>query len=175
MSWEAVSAIGGIAGTVAVLVTLLYVARQTSVNTKAVMAQSARELDLYFSNYHLEVARDPELKRIALKSNQSTMPEFTGAEWYEFRAFAISLILPIQSQYLHDQLGIGLTENSRTYVRIASGLISTFPAWRRYWEEEQRAQTLAPGFFEAVNAASERSSFDHIVQKANGARGGTAP
>ena len=139
------------------------------------MAQSARELDLYFSNYHLEIARDPELKRIALKSNQSTMPEFTGAEWYEFRAFAISLMLPIESQYLHDQLGIGLADNTQTYLRIANGLISTFPAWRRYWEEEQRAQTLAPGFFEAVNAASQRSSFDHLVQKANGARGGTAP
>jgi hypothetical protein len=28
---------------------------------------------------------------------------------------------------------------------------------------------------EAVNAASERSSFDHIAQKASDARAGTAP
>jgi hypothetical protein len=175
MSWEAVSAIGGVAGTVAVLLTLLYVARQTSVNTKAVMAQSSRELDLYFGNYHLEVARDPELKRIGLKSSQSTMPEFTDAEWFEFRLYANALMLGLESQYLHDQLGIGLAENSRTYLRIANGMISTFPAWRKWWEDEQRAQTFARGFFEAVNAASERANFDHLVQKANGARAGTTP
>jgi hypothetical protein len=103
------------------------------------------------------------------------MPEFTDAEWYEFRCFAASLMLGLESQYLHDQLGIGLAENSRTYLRIANGMISTFPAWRRYWEEEQHAQTLARSFFDAVNAASERSSFDHIVQKAKGKRGVTAP
>ena len=52
MSWEAISAIGQIVGTAAVIVTLIQVARQTAFNTKAVLAQTARELDLYFGNYH---------------------------------------------------------------------------------------------------------------------------
>jgi hypothetical protein len=173
MHWDAISAIGQVAGAVAVVATLLYVARQTTTNTKAVMAQTAREVDLYAAKWHLEVARDPELKRIAVKSFQPTTQEFTAAEWYEFRQFANSLMLVFQVQFIHGQLRVGTKDQVQLYAGIANGLISTFPVWRRYWEEEQRARTFAQGFFEAVNEASEHSTLDHIFP--TGARGGTAP
>jgi len=174
MHWEAISAIGQVAGAIAVVATLLYVARQTAINTNAVMAQTAREVDLYAANWHLEVARDPELKRIAWKSFQPTMQEFTAAEWYEFRQFANSLMLAFQVQFIHGQLRVGTKDQVQLYAGLASGLISTFPVWRRYWEEEQRARTFAEGFFDAVNEASEHSRMDHIFVP-KGARGDAAP
>jgi hypothetical protein len=166
MNWEAISAIGQVAGAIAVVATLLYVARQTSINTKAVMAQTAREVDLYVGNLHLEVARDPELKRIAGWSFQSTMPEFSDAQWYEFRQFAIALMLPFQAQYIHGQLRVGPADHGQLYVRIAKGLITDFPVWRKFWEDEQQAQSFMPEFFKAVNDSRERSSFAHIARKA---------
>jgi len=164
MYWEAISAIGQVAGAIAVVATLLYVARQTSINTKAVMAQTAREVDLYVGNWHLEVARDAELKRINRWSLQPQMPEFTDAEWFEFRQLAISLFQPFQSQYTHGQLGVGPKDHLQLYVRIAKGLITTFPLWRKFWEDMQREQGFTPGFFKAVNESLERSDYAHLAR-----------
>ena len=176
MSWEAISAIGQVAGAVAVVVTLLYLARQTSINTKAVMAQTAREVDLYIGNLHLEVARDPELKRIGRWSLQSAMPEFSDAEWYEFRSFAIALFQAFISHYIHGQLGVVPVDTRQQYVRIAKGMITTFPVWRKFWEDEQRNESFPPGFIKAVNESPEGShtSFAHIVQSLDSSGRGAA-
>jgi hypothetical protein len=174
MYWEALSAIGQVVGVIAVVATLIYVAKQTSINTKTVMAQTAREVDLYVGNWHLEVARDPVLKRINGWSLQSVMPEHTSDEWLEFRQFAVSLFQPFQSQYIHGQLGVVPAEHSQLYVRIAKGLITTFPVWRKFWEEEQRAETFPPGFIKAVNESGERSDFVHLARSVSGLSGGVA-
>lgn len=160
MNWEAISAVGEVAGAIAVVATLLYVIRQTSTNTKAVMAQTAREVDLYIGNWHLEVARDPELKRIAAKSLSREMPEYSEIEWYEFRQFAISLMLAFQAQYMHSRLGVGASEHAQLYVNIARGMIDNFPAWSRWWEGEMDSRTFVQGFFDSVNTARGSASFN---------------
>jgi hypothetical protein len=175
MYWEAISAIGQVGGAIAVVATLLYVARQTSINTKAVMAQTAREVDLYVGNWHLEVARDAELIRINRWSLQTEMPEFTDVEWLKFRQFANSLFLPFQSQYVHGQLGVGTEDHLQLYVRIAKGLITTFPIWRKYWEDSQREQGFTPGFFKAVNESLEQTDYDYLAKNLESAGRGLVP
>ena len=53
---------------IAVVVTLIYLVRETRKNSEAIDATSSREAFHQISDWHLEVARDPELKRIVLKS-----------------------------------------------------------------------------------------------------------
>ena len=68
MSWEAAGAIGEILGATGVIVTLLYLARQTRINTRAIEASSAREITIAESELHRDLSRDPSLKKTFQKS-----------------------------------------------------------------------------------------------------------
>ena len=66
---------GEFVGAIAVVVTLGYLAVQIRQNTrsqdenqKAVVAQSAGDVDLYLANWRFEIARDTNLKRILQES-----------------------------------------------------------------------------------------------------------
>ena len=46
MNWDAIGAIGEIVGAIAVVITLLYLAHQTRINTKAVKTSTFNELSM---------------------------------------------------------------------------------------------------------------------------------
>jgi hypothetical protein len=121
MSWEALSAIGEAAGAIAVVITLIYLARQTKANTKAVAGTSTRDIWLSFSAWNREIARDPELKRIALKSLQPRMDVYTSAEWHEFMSFALALFSLLQAEFVNQDLEIGYKATS-PLIDIAGGV-----------------------------------------------------
>jgi hypothetical protein len=81
MNWEAIGAIGEIVGAGAVVLTLLYLARETRKNAQALDATSTREFGFRLSEWHREAARDPELNRILQKSTQTEMEDYSAAEW----------------------------------------------------------------------------------------------
>ena len=168
MNWEAAGAIGEIVGATAVVLTLLYLARETRKNAQALDATTTREFGFRLSEWAREVARDPELKRISLKGLEPEMPEYSAEEWHEFRIFATSLFLIYQTSFTHMSLDLGSREESENYVRLARGLIDNFPAWRRYWDEEAETGTFTPGFIDALNAASETPELGHIAGRRPG-------
>ena len=151
MNWDAISAISEVIGVVAVVITLLYLVRETRKNAEAVDATSSREAFHQISDWHLEVARDPELKRIVLKSVSTQPVEFTGDEWFEFRLLAISLFHIYQSHFVHRSLNVGSAELSQIHIRYAQSIVRAWPAWRRFWKEEADNGTFLAGFVEAVN------------------------
>ena len=59
---------GEIVGTVAVVGTLLYLVKETKKNSHAIDATSSRDVALNISEWHRDVAGNPELKRIMFKS-----------------------------------------------------------------------------------------------------------
>ena len=151
MNWDAISAVSEVIGVIAVVVTLIYLVRETRKNSESIDATSSREAFHQLSDWHLEVARDPELKRIVLKSTSAEPVSFTGEEWFEFRAFAISLFLIYQSHFVHRSLNVGSEELSAVNIRYAQSIITAFPAWMRFWEEEIANMTFLQGFVDAVN------------------------
>ena len=164
MNWEAIGAVGEIVGAAAVVLTLLYLARETRKNAHALDATSSSEFGIHLSEWHREAARDPDVKRILLKSAQPEMEEYSGAEWFEFRALAISLFLIYQTTFIHRRLDVGSREESENYVLTARGLLDSFPAWRRFWEEEASTGTFTRGFVDAINAASTTQNFQFFAE-----------
>jgi hypothetical protein len=164
VNWEAAGAIGEIVGAAAVVLTLLYLAVETRKNAQALDATTTREFGFRLSEWHREVARDPELKRISLKGLEPEMGDFSGADWHEFRIFALSLFNIIQTSFHHMTLNLGSEEESENYIRIARGLIDNFPAWRRFWDEEASAGTFTNGFIDALNSASNTPQLAYIVE-----------
>lgn len=156
-----VGAIAESAGALGVIATLIYLTlqiRQNSklidVNRKAVVAQSAREIELFVANWHLEVARDPSA--LAIVENMIAYDggrEPSAMEWYAMRNLMLSLLLPMQSQYVNREAGVGHTDSSSRHFRIMRGLIESNAAWRKLWNDE--ADQMVPGFREAVMALDD--------------------
>jgi hypothetical protein len=64
MNWNAIAAIGELAGAVAVVVSLLYLARQINQNTRAMRRTAAHEAVEGMLNWFSHALADPELSRI---------------------------------------------------------------------------------------------------------------
>jgi hypothetical protein len=163
MNWEAAGAIGEIVGAAAVVMTLLYLAMQTRKNAQALDATTTREFGFHLSEWARESARDPELKRIALKAAEPEL-DYSAEEWFEFRFYAISLFLLYQTSFDHLSHNIGSREEAENYIRMTSGVIGTFPAWRRFWEEEASMGTFTKAFINAVNS-TPGSPLDSIAEE----------
>lgn len=67
MDWEVATAIAEIAGAIAVLVTLIYLAAEVRQNRKAVQAASIDALSTGWNNLNAQITGDPELAQIMLK------------------------------------------------------------------------------------------------------------
>jgi hypothetical protein len=107
----------------------------------------------HISEWHREVAGNPELKRILLKSTSTEATGFTAEEWFEFRLLAISLFHIFQSHFVHQTLNVGSVELSKINIHYAQSVISSWPAWRRFWEEEVSSGIFLSGFVGAVDGS----------------------
>jgi hypothetical protein len=162
MDWEAAGAIGEIVGAAAVVVTLLYLARETRKNAQALDGTSSREFGFRLGEWHRLMATDPELRRIVLKSVQPSLADYTEDEWWEFRAAAISLFLIYHTHYVQLGLEIGHREEQENYLRVTRGVIDSWPAWSRFWAEEAHSGTFTQGFIDAVNAVGGAPDFGYV-------------
>jgi len=159
---------GEFVGAIAVVVTLGYLAVQIRQNTrsqdenrKAMVAQSARDIDLHLANWHLEVARDPELKRIMRESQSRQRNYYLEVDKdrrYEFHCVAHSLLLPFQTQYFQRSLEVAHDEQYGYYLGLAKAMTTASPGWQSWWEGQREQKTLTRGFMSAVDDYSGASS-----------------
>ena len=164
MNWEAIGAVGSILGAIAVVVTLLYLARQTSENSRALKASAAREITLAEAQMHSEIANSPRLTNILAKSFNPTMPDYTDKEWIEFRMLAMRLFLQFEIRHTDRDLQIDIQDQNTSRLSVAKGLIDAFPAWHRFWSSEVSNGGFTPGFVAAVNSASTEAQMAHIAE-----------
>jgi len=153
MNWDAIGAVGEIFGAFAVVATVLYLARETRKNAQAIDATASRDAAQQISEWHREAARDPEIRRIVMKSFSTDGVEYSSEEWWEFRALAISLFFLYQSQFFHSTLNVGSDEESEMYIRYAKDIINSFPIWRRFWEQGIASGLFIQGYVDAVQAS----------------------
>ena len=74
MNWDAIGAIGQMLGSIAVLVTLTYLAAQIRQNTTAVQAGTFQSIIALATTFNEEVAKDPELRRIMRTGLSAQLP-----------------------------------------------------------------------------------------------------
>ena len=151
MNWEAIGAVGEILGAIAVVVTLLYLARQTKASGRATVSASRSASAVAISELDRDVARDPELARIYLKSTQIDMADYDDLEWVRFTTLARSFIGLIEEQYIQSLQGTTDPEIAEIQIAAMIGLVQ-YPAWREFWNTETtRADGWRKGFIDAVN------------------------
>ncbi|MFK7864552.1 MAG: hypothetical protein AB8B95_10050 [Pseudohongiellaceae bacterium] len=164
MNWEAIGAIGEIIGAIAVVVTLLYLAKETHTNTKAVVASSSRASNLGHAELDERLASNPYLARIVVETSQPTMPDFDEKEWMSFLFLARSLVGRFQDDFLQDKLGFQDSDLADVHLHYLRSMLE-FPAWSKYWEDDK--SLWIPEFVKDVESRdpSRLSSLDGIDKK----------
>jgi hypothetical protein len=165
LNWDAIGAAGEVLGALAVVATLLYLARETRKSANAIDASASRDSARQISEWHLEASRDPEIRRIVMKSFSEEDVQYTEEEWFEFRALAISLFFQYQSHYIHSGLSVGSREESEMYIRHAKDLIESFPIWRRWWEQGIESRIFVDGFVDAVESVEDENYLVDVFKK----------
>jgi hypothetical protein len=71
MTWDALAAIGEIVGAIAVIVTLLYLAKQIRQNTRSVSVAALRDTTAQWNHWSEMLATSPDLAEVVAKGNRS--------------------------------------------------------------------------------------------------------
>jgi len=135
MNWQAIGAIGEILGATVVVITLLYLARQTQTSAKATISASRNASAIAISEIDREIAGNPELARVAYKSMQDPLADYDDIEWFRFTTFARSLFAIMEEQYVQSLQGTSDTGAGEIQVAGVIGFLE-LPAWRKYWNGE---------------------------------------
>lgn len=135
MNWSAIGALSDLVGALAVVVSLVYLAVQVRQNTRALRAETAREVVASIRAVNTTVASDPELFRIF-----STMTENPDQLSAEERGRATHLIFnhfraieDAFQQYMKGNLDEDIWAGwDRTFYDYINS-----PGWRGYWERRR--------------------------------------
>ncbi len=155
MNWDAVGAIAELLGAIAVLVTLLYLARQIRQNRESVESASAETVLSNISNALQNAASSSEVTRI-LFTGQENMEQLTEQERGQFVFWFYSYFRILEQGYHHY-----LAENFNSsiwegHARHAQSLLNTSGV-AQYWE--MRKDVFSPEFRDYIDdLASEESS-----------------
>jgi AICAR transformylase/IMP cyclohydrolase PurH len=166
MNWEAISAIGEIVGAVAVVVTLIYVARQIRDNTRVARSatrQSVAEMTMSIAD---DLVADKEMAKLFLKDLQGD--ELDASE--RLRLFARTYRAMRNYENIHYQYLTGmLTASEWQGFRSNLNAIFEWPSTQAYWENErqyysQPFQTEVSAILEEL-AARDELSHSYLVDE----------
>jgi hypothetical protein len=139
VNWEAISAIGQVAGAAAVVVTLAYLARQIRDNTNAV--QGAMEMEVAHQLANWNATRPPEERMIwsrAARGEELSETEATAFVWMTAGYFFLC-----EGWYRQFKRGLMKAEVWEEHADGAVGMLAS-PYIRAWWEH--RVSSLSPEF-----------------------------
>ena len=134
MNWEAVSAVGEWAGTIVIIITLVYLARQVHLNTVTNrvagitgIADAAREI-------HFTLAGDRDTARIFLVgiSNPDELDEIDRGR---FELFMWGVLRQMESFYVQYEQGVISEAAMKAYARLSVDLIGSNEVMREHWRD----------------------------------------
>ena len=151
IDWEAVGAVGEILGAAAVVVTLLYLARETRTNSKLIEMQAGRQISFHLSSMYNDWWRDPEAMKVISKSHQDPIADFTTEEWAQLNYLFMTYLHAIEAQYISQSTGLGFKEQDDGYLRAARTVFANWPAWRKMWEAQVANDFWPAGLVEELS------------------------
>jgi len=142
MNWEAISATAEIIGAVGVIVSLIYLALQVRSNTRAMMAQSARDAVAAMRDFNKSMVEDAELARI-FRLGTEGLSNLTEEERGRFGHILFNFFKTAEElhyQYIQETLDPEIWEGWKGII----ALLSTSPGFREYWA--MRSTFFTPAF-----------------------------
>ena len=157
MDWDAIGAVGEIAGALAVVATLVYLAQQTRNSQKATVAATQSATYLASVDHNLRIAQNPESLRIWLKSYDAERSEFDDLEWAHFCQVARATTVLI-ADGCQQSLNDALDPESGEIVLGGFAELLKFPAWKEFWAQETKGHNYRQSFVDAINNQAKSGS-----------------
>ncbi len=153
MSIMELGALGEFVGAFAVVITLVFVALQLRQNTAMVRSASRGASAIAIAELDRDIAKDPELARLWVQSNQPELAPFDELEQFRFATAARSFIGLLEDQYVQGIEGTAPKEQGEIYIAAIVGLLE-LPTWKRFWDTETAQPTWRQAFIDAVNTSA---------------------
>ncbi len=145
-------------GGAAVFVSLLYLAIETRVNTRAIQSAAYHDATMSFAEMNLTIARDPELSeifRVSLASEDAGV--FSEQEFFRFSMLATQTFLRYQDFYEQSRHG-SVEDDMWVRRRNAGRALVRLPVWRRWWQAASAGDLFPQSFVEAINSAPDHEN-----------------
>ena len=104
MNWQALGAIGELVGAVVVFITLLYLAIQLRLNTRALRSSTFQDISASTAMNMQLIATTPGVAELILKA-QSGLDALADEERIRFGAMMMSTFRRMEAVYIHESLG----------------------------------------------------------------------
>ena len=134
MNWEAIGAVGEVLGAIAVVATLIYLAKQLNEHTKSLQVQS---LNVSFAEYNSLLAELQSLDEIGATYRKILLDEkLSPEEEYELRFFFVRIFnVNEKLLYLHSK-GAADEFNQRKFERSIHPVLAT-DYFQKWWPDNK--------------------------------------
>ncbi len=154
MSWEAITGIAEIAGAVAVVVSLLYLAYQIRTNTKVLKANSAKETQLQWAVVNETLWQSPDRMVIARAFDpKATVSDFSEEENQIVFWFARAMLQRFESELFQYQAGLLDKEIWEAHRIWCAGFL-TLPVLSEWWRNERLQPVYTQSFIQSIETAN---------------------
>lgn len=141
LNWEAIGAVGQMAGAIALVATLLYLAIQIRQNAQSIRSTTAFWVNQALAEINRRVSNDPEFADLLLRGMKDYR-ELSEVERVRFASFVYDMIN--LAVYIHvisnaSRGGEPLQNVHINYVNYLSGLVRENPGFRQFldWLEKR--------------------------------------
>ena len=135
MNWDAIGAIGEILGALAVVLTLMYLARQVSEAKNALYLQSTKDSSSLLNEYHALVASSTALASMMAKSISNEEQDLDSGQVLQVQA-AMQIQLNSWETMYRQAVVLGDTQRLAT-VRKALSQLMEYEFIREAWSEHR--------------------------------------
>ncbi len=152
MTMEYMGNLGSMIGGLAIFVSLLYLAVETRVNTKAIRSAAYHSSAVSMAD-STTLTTDPEIGGVFVKSLQpDRIEDFSPVEQMQFFSLASQLFLRYEDIYV--QFGQGAVPEDLWEMRRRFGRsLLEFPMWKSAWNVFKNSPAFIPAFVEEIEAA----------------------
>ena len=155
MNWEALEALGTVAGAITTVVMLVYLAIQIRLNSRTTQAATEFEATIQLSNLHKRFADDPELQRIweRVVAHETSLTEAELAHFLWHMTIAMQLCQGVLDQYQRGNLSQS-TWNQWEKTMVGALKLPVAYAW---WSQRVSG-TYSPDFYNFMDDALARDT-----------------
>ena len=161
MNWEAIGAIGEVAGALGVIATLLYLAFQIQQNTRSIRGATLNAITAH-KQFELRWSSDIAA---AWRKSLAEPENLTEDESWQIAEWMASSFVARQNEYFQYKQGLIDKETWEASEKIIAMALAS--NWGRKWWEEFGPNAFTEPFINVVNEVLENSDVDYaaIVEK----------
>jgi hypothetical protein len=145
LDWEAVSGVAEIVGAIAVVVTLIYLARQIRQNTGALRSTATQAASDQAAESYRTLATDPVLAGIFIRGLERP-EELSDVETAQFNSLWMHVCFNMQNWYVQTHEGFLDGSLLESWSRIMRP-ISVLPGFQAFWQQRRHIYTPEFGAF----------------------------